>query len=141
MLDIIAVARCHRCNVISTPIHPVRSDPTHASASIPFDWMGVRIYKDGDEDFILCPECAREAWEWMSSTVARKSSSDGKCLATMFNHKERAIDFCDLPKGHTEPHALRVYPEPTCMDVFWTPTGRTACLKPKGHDGVHGMEA
>lgn len=106
MLDVIAIARCRRCNVISTPIHPNRSDPTHASVSIPLDWMGVRVFLDGEEDFILCPECKTEAWEWLTTRIERRPSSDGKCLADYYGVNGR--DFCDLPKGHTGPHATRV---------------------------------
>jgi hypothetical protein len=107
MLDVIAIARCHRCNVISLPIHPITSsDPTHAAVTIPFDWMGVTVFMDGEESFILCPECRAEAWEWVITKVERRPSSDGQCLASYYGRNGH--DFCDLPKGHTGPHATRV---------------------------------
>ena len=102
MLDVIAIARCHRCNVISTPIHPMRSDPTHAAVVIPFEWAGVRVFLDGEEDFILCPECRAEAWEWLTTNVERRPSSDGHCLATYWTEGGRT--FCSLPKGHDGRH-------------------------------------
>jgi RNA polymerase subunit RPABC4/transcription elongation factor Spt4 len=112
MIDVIAIARCHRCNVISLPLHPNRSDPTHASISLPHDWAGLRVFLDGEEDFILCPDCRAEAWDWLTTRVARKSSSEGKCLNVFYNHSGGGSkDFCDLEKGHTGPHASRIYLE------------------------------
>jgi hypothetical protein len=103
MLDIIAIARCHRCNVISLPIYPTRSDPTYASITLPFDWQAVRWYSDGEDiDIVLCPECKQEAWEWLVTKIERRPSSDGQCLADYWANGERS--FCHQPKGHTGPH-------------------------------------
>jgi hypothetical protein len=104
MIDVTAIARCHRCNVISLPLYPNRSDPTHASVSLPFEWLGGRLYTDGeDTDFTLCPECTREAWEWLTTKVERRPSSDGMCLALHYAADGRR--FCDLPKGHDGHHS------------------------------------
>ena len=102
-LEITAIARCHRCNVISTMLNPIQSDPTHASVVIPFDWMGFRVFGDGqDDDFILCPDCKNEAWEWLQTKVERRPSSDGQCLAMYYDANGRT--FCGLPAGHIGSH-------------------------------------
>lgn len=105
MLDVIAIARCHRCNVISLPLHPSRSDPTYAAVSLPHDWQAIRWFADGqDEDYVLCPECSREALEWIGTKVARKPTSDSLCNARSWDGRGIGGDFCDLPKGHDGPH-------------------------------------
>lgn len=107
MLDVAAIARCSRCNVISLPIHPFRSDPTHATIVLPSDWMGVRLFLDGEEEFILCPDCRSEAWDWLTTRVVRKPSSDNWCNAVYYpENADRMFrgDFCMKPKNHAGEH-------------------------------------
>lgn len=140
MLDVTAIARCHRCNVISLPIHPNRSDPTHASVHIPLDWAGVRVFMDGEEDFLLCPECRDEAWEWLTTKVERRPSSDGACLVQFYPEDVRVGGwvFCELPKGHAGAHGL-VQNAEECLARSWdgSGVGGDYCRLSKGHAGKH----
>lgn len=101
MLDVVAIARCHRCNVISLPLRPSLSDPTYAAVSIPLDWSAVRVFMDGETDAVLCPACTREAWEWLTTRIERKPSNEGQCLAEHYWSGTRY--FCDLERGHAGP--------------------------------------
>ena len=77
MIEVLAIARCGRCNIVSTAIKPTRhGTPDYVSVSLPSDWMSVRVFADGEEDYILCPECRITAYDWLQDTVTRLSTSE-----------------------------------------------------------------
>jgi hypothetical protein len=72
MLEVQGIARCTRCNVISTPLSAY--DYTDRKTLVlPHDWLTVRTGVEEDETvYHLCPSCTVEAVEWLTDRPVRQ---------------------------------------------------------------------